>query len=396
MNRYTGSLLLAVTLFFTSCGVSGAGRAEEAAAIPSVLPSPSEQVQAEVVEFTFSASGDNLIHDGIYQQAHTRAGNNGYDFSYCYNNVKQFYANHDVNWINQETLVNDEIAPATYPCFSTPAQMGHTLYELGFRVFNLSNNHTYDQGKLGLEATCRFWDSMPEDTVTCGLYCSADDSGFALQNVQGVTIAYLGYTDHTNGLPTPQNSSIDVTYTNELEKMRQEIQTASHSADLVVVSNHWGVEGSHTVTESQIILAQQQADWGADLIIGTGPHMVQSAEWLTAADGHPAFVAYSLGNFISAQAAADTMIGAVLDCTIRQTVQPDGSKLTEIISPRLHPVITHYDVNYSNVRLYWLSDYTDALAANHGVQARMPGFSISYITDVLKNSIPSEFLAIQN
>ena len=43
------------------------------------------------------------------------------------------------------------------------------------------------------------------------------------------------------------------------------------------------------------------ADWGADLIIGTHPHVLQNAQWLTAADGRQVFTAYSLGNFISTQ-----------------------------------------------------------------------------------------------
>lgn len=391
--RCARALFLITTLLFTSCGAVGAGRAVDAPVISEDVQS-SQQNSPQTVELTFSASGDNLIHDGIYQQAYARTGGNGYDFSYCYNNVKEFYAKQDINWVNQETLVNSVLPPSTYPCFSTPAQMGHTLYDLGFRIFNLSNNHTYDQGSAGLQATCEFWDSMPKDVVTCGLYRSSGTPGLALQNVQGVTIAYLGYTEHTNGLPTPQNSSAHVTYTNELDKMKQEIQSAAHSADLVVVSNHWGVEGSHIVTDAQKALAQQQADWGADLIIGTGPHVVQSAEWLTSSDGHTAFVSYSLGNFISAQSDADTMIGAVLSCTIRQTILPDGNKSTEIVNPQLHPIITHYDANYSNIRLYWFADYTDQLAAQHGVQSRMPEFSMNYIMKILQNSISDEFLAL--
>ena len=390
MKKKLFAMLLSLSLLLSACGSQGAGSAEEAAAsVPAPTPEPTPQV----VELSFSASGDNLIHDGLYLQANQRAGGNGYDFSYCYENIKDFFAEHDINWINQETLVNDELPPSTYPMFSTPGEMGHTLYDIGFRVFNQSNNHSYDKGAAGLEATTRFWDAMPDDVVTCGLYHGPEDNGIAFQEVKGVKIAYLGYTEHTNGLPTPQGSSIHVTYTSEVEKMQHQIELAASEADLVIVSNHWGVEGSHNLTEEQCSLAQQQADWGADVIIGTGPHVVQSAEWLTAADGRKTFVAYSLGNFISAQAAADTMIGAVLTFDIQQTIQPDGSKTTEVLSPLLHPVITHYDARYSNIRSYWYSDYSDELASVHGVQARAPGFNMAYIDMVLNNSIPAEFLA---
>ena len=43
------------------------------------------------------------------------------------------------------------------------------------------------------------------------------------------------------------------------------------------------------------------ADWGADIIIGTHPHVIQPVEYITAADGRKVLVIYSLGNFISAQ-----------------------------------------------------------------------------------------------
>ena len=393
MMKKLGVLALSACMLLTGCGSFGAGRAESAANVTDVPPSPTPEPTPIVKTITFSACGDNLIHDGIYLQANARANGDGYDFSYCYANLGDYFAQRDISWINQETLINDELAPSTYPCFSTPGAMGHTLYDMGFRVFNQSNNHSYDKGITGLEATTRFWDSMPDDVVTFGLYHGPEDDGIALQEVDGMTIAYLGYTEHTNGLPTPSGSPINVVYTSETDKLQQQIQLADSQADLVIVSNHWGVEGSHSVIDAQRTLAQQEADWGANVIIGTGPHVVQTAEWLTAADGRPVFVAYSLGNFISAQAAANTMIGAVLEFDIEQTIQPDGSKSIEILSPVLRPVVNHYDARYSNIRLYWYSDYNDELAAQHGVRARAPGFSMEYITDTLQGTIPAEFLA---
>lgn len=140
---------------------------------PSPAPAPTPQPTPTVSTVRFSATGDNLIHNGIFNQAARRAqaeGETGYDFSFCYDAVRDFYAGFDVNWINQETLVNDELEPSSYPCFSTPGDMGRELYDIGFRVFSLANNHTYDKGAEGIAATRRFWASLPEDAVTCGLY----------------------------------------------------------------------------------------------------------------------------------------------------------------------------------------------------------------------------------
>ena len=108
----------------------------------------------ETATFTFSASGDNLIHQKIYQQASTRAGGNGYDFNFCYEGVSNFYQQHDLNWINQESLLSSKLGPASYPTFSTPGENGQALYNLlNMRVFSVANNHIYDQGASGIEAT---------------------------------------------------------------------------------------------------------------------------------------------------------------------------------------------------------------------------------------------------
>lgn len=365
---------------------------QEVQTVPSSSPTPGPQITT----LRFSATGDNLIHNGIYEQARWRAEKNGisgYDFAYCYENVKQFYSDFDINWINQETLVSDTLEPSTYPCFSTPGDMGRQLYDLGFRVFNLSNNHTYDKGAQGLDATMDFWSSMPKDIIASGLY-EGDSTAPVIQTVNGVRIAYLGFTEHTNGIKTPSNAPSHVIYTSELDVMQRMLEQAHSEADLVVVSVHWGVEGSHSVTQAQRDLAQKMSDWGADVIIGTHPHVVQTAQWLTAADGRHSFVAYSLGNFLNAQSTADTMVGMILTLTVQKTTQPDGTSSTVIQDPLFYPTVNHYNANYSDIRMYLLKDYTDELASTHGVRGNFPGFSLNYIISMLQQNVDPEFLAL--
>ena len=72
-------------------------------------PAPEPEPQPLVQTVRFSATGDNLIHAPIYKQARRRAsGEEAYSFDYCYEHIAPFYAQHDVNWINQETLCTDE------------------------------------------------------------------------------------------------------------------------------------------------------------------------------------------------------------------------------------------------------------------------------------------------
>lgn len=324
------------------------------------VPPPEPEPQPVTTTLRFSATGDNLIHAPIYKQAARRAAEGQrYNFDYCYEHLLDFYAAQDVNWINQETLCSKELEPSTYPCFSTPGECAEALYRAGIRVFSLSNNHTYDKGAKGIAATLRFWDEMPEDVVTTGLWYGESDYGtIPLQTVNGVTIAYLSYTDHTNGIPQSSAMTANVIYT------------------------------------SQRDLAQQLSDWGADVILGTHPHVVQDAEWKTSVDGRQTFVAYSLGNFLSTQSKPDQLIGAILTLELNKTTNPDGSVHCAVASPQLHPTVTHYDAGKSNVRTYLFRDYTSELAQAHGVRAAYPSFGIEYIQNVLQTNINSAFLAL--
>ena len=158
---------------------------------PSV-PEPEPEPQPTVTRLRFSATGDNLIHDGIYQQARARTGGESYDFGPLYENLKPFYEGFDINWINQETLVTDELPPSSYPQFCTPAACGRAIYDLGMRVIAMSNNHAYDKYADGIAATRRFWAGMPDDVVTTGLWAGeADYDRIPLQEKDGVTFAYL-------------------------------------------------------------------------------------------------------------------------------------------------------------------------------------------------------------
>ena len=305
--------------------------------------------------------------------------------------MREFYSQFDVNWLNQETLVNDEFAPSGYPCFSTPGDITDALYDLGFRVFSLSNNHSYDKGAAGIEASLRHWEAMPEDVRYMGFYTLADPTEYVYQTVNGITFGYLSYTEHTNGIPTPSQAEHGVIYLSDRETIAKQIADMRPNCDVLIVSCHMGTEGSHTVNTFQKDTAQWLADQGVDLVIGTHPHVTQNAEWLTGANGNQTFVAYSLGNFANAQSSADNVIGAVLDITFEKTTQPDGSSAVAMLDPKLHCVVTQYEAGYQNIRVYPYPAYTDELGAAHGC------FTLSrdYIENVLRQSIDEQYLALE-
>ena len=399
-----GLLAAVMIVSLTGCGAdkteeASASLAAAAQSTPSPTPEPTPEPTPTVNTVRFSASGDNLIHEGLYNQARRRAqeqGRDGYDFTFAYENLRDFYAGYDVNWLNQETLVNDAFEPSGYPLFSTPTGITDALYDIGFRVFSTSNNHSYDKGAQGIESSMAHWASMPDDVVTAGFYplteeAEAQSDGLSYQTVNGITIGYLSYTEYTNGIPTPSDAEHGVVYLDDTDTISAQMAEMRPNCDVLVVSCHWGVEGSHDVTEAQRQKAQWLADQGADLIIGTHPHVTQTAEWLTAADGRPVFVAYSLGNFISAQSSPDNMIGAILSVSFEKTIQPDGSSTTVVKEPQLIPTVTQYENGYADIRVYLFRDYTDELGAAHGNFA----LSRDYIQQVLETSIDPTFLVLE-
>lgn len=356
--------------------------------LPTSAPTPEPTPTVETVRF--SATGDNLIHDGIFLQARQRGENGSYDFTEAYEPMRTFYEQFDVNWLNQETLVNDAFEPSGYPIFSTPGDITDALYDIGFRVFSVSNNHSYDKGAEGITSSLEHWADMPDDVAVAGFYNQETYDDYTYQTVNGITFGYLSYTEYTNGLPTPSESEYRVIYLDERDLISQQIADMRPNCDVLVVSCHWGVEGSHEMTDFQTETAQWLADQGVDLIIGTHPHVTQTAQWLTGSGGNTTFVAYSLGNFLNAQSQPDNMVGAVLDITFQKTTQSDGSVSVEMLNPKLHGVVTQYEAGYQDIRVYPYADYTDELGAAHG------NFTLSrtQIEEILSSSIDSEFLTL--
>ena len=249
---------------------------------------------------------------------------------------------------------------------------------------------SYDKGAAGIEASMAHWAAMPDDVVTMGFYNLETYDNYAYQTVNGITFGYLSYTEHTNGLPTPSGTDYGVVYLDDHETIAKQIADMRPNCDVLIVSAHMGTEGTHEVNDFQRETAQWLADQGVDVIIGTHPHVVQNAAWLTGANGNTTFIVYSLGNFINAQSSRDNVIGAILDVYFDKTTQPDGSVSIAIRDPKLHCVISQYEAGYKNIRVIPYSQYTDELGAAHGE------FTLSreYIESMLRSTIDEEFFTL--
>ena len=351
------------------------------------LPEESEETPEQAyASVRLLCAGDNLIHTPIYRNAALYANNEGYDFMPCYEHLGTLISDADLAILNQETIITDDFPPDTYPSFCTPSQMAEDMTELGFDVFSVSNNHVLDKGERGLISTLGFWRDYYPDVPVYGAYLDEDDmNDIRTLTVNGITFAFLGYMEHTNGLKLPQDSQCRLVYLSEEELIKEQIEKADELADCVVVSAHFGIEVSNTVTQQQYELSRKFAEWGADIIIGTQPHTIQTMEYLDKPDGK-AFVFYCLGNFISCMDDPLSMPEILGEITVTKDLAAGEIVLSDACAV---PLVDYYDSSYSYVGVYPLSMYTSELSLTHAVK----GADLDSVLKLFRENIPREFMS---
>ena len=349
----------------------------------------------------FACAGDNLIHDNIYYDAQNEDGS--YDFSKCYAPCKKLIEGTDIAVLNQETIVNDAFEPSTFPMFSTPTEVGDAVVDFGFNVISMSNNHVLDKFSEGLISSLDYWDR--KGVVHYGAYRDeADSEDIRTMEVNGVTFAFLGYMEHTNGIFLPDEGPGKVVYLSDEETVKRQIMEADKMADVVVVSCHYGTEVLNDLNTMQIELTPKLVEWGADLIIGTQAHALSTCGYLDKPDGGKAFCYYGLGNFFSTMYDADNpdgqygraIIGIFGKLDVVKDYDSGGTVSFENV--KAIPVISHYEGDswesmWYNCAVYPYGDYTDDMFSRHMMYQRA-GVNRAVLQNYI-DYIPEEFLAYE-
>lgn len=328
-------------------------------------------------------AGDNLIHGSIYKQAKSRSDNGTYDFSYTYEGIKDIIALSDIAFLNQETIIDKDSEPSTYPMFNSPAELLDEMINVGFDVFNQSTNHTMDKGLSGAKNDLELFRSKNNIMLT-GLRQTRDDLlKPQTVDVNGITFAFLGITEFLNGLRVPSDSDLGLLYLTDSRYTQQEqydfikqmIDNAKKASDVVCVSMHWQDENITQPDTSQVDIMNKLLEYGADIVIGTGPHVLQPIEFKENGDGEQALVIWSLGNLVSCQKQRNNLLGGIADITVNK--DNTTGKIT-ISEASLIPTITHYNSNFGNVRIIPLANYNEELASLHGTSST---FTYDYIVN---------------
>ena len=342
-------------------------------------PIPEPEPEPEPISIRITAAGDNLLHNTVSFACALPEG--GYDFKPVYANIKKIIEGSDIAFINQEVMLTGEAS--AYPNLAAPAENADALIDAGFNVINLATNHTLDKGVSGLETCLETVHARPFDAVLGAFRTEEESTQLCILEKQGIRFGFLSYTYGLNGYRLPSDKQWKIALIDET-KIQNDLAAIRPECDYLIVSMHWGNEYQTTESSYQNELAQLLCDGGADLIIGTHPHVLQPMKWLEREDGHKTLCAYSLGNFVSNQHKRATMLGGILE--VELLFEEDGT-LKEIASAGVIPTVTHYKKGH--YAIYQLTEYADELAAEHGMQGYETPFNMTYLAE-LSNKILGE------
>ncbi len=253
---------------------------------PEIVRSNADVKEEEdFISVTVSAVGDVALgqddryrYQDSFAHVYEQKGS-GYFFS----GVADILAQDDLTIANLESVLSDAVGKAekydygNNYWFRGKPEYAAILSEASIEAVNLANNHMHDYGQEGYVETRKALDGA-----------GVQHFGYSdtlLTEVNGITVGLAGF-----------NQLGEYEQGRNIDAIRMEVRTMvkqlRDESDLVIVSFHWGNEYKYDVTPVQTELAHLAIDSGADLVIGSHPHVLQPLEIYK-----DRYIAYSLGNF---------------------------------------------------------------------------------------------------
>lgn len=326
-----------------------------------------------------------MIHGAVFNDPYHQNSDGSWNYDNIYDPLKDIIQGVDIANINQETVLGGrELGLSHYPMFNSPQEIGTAVVNAGFDWISQATNHSLDAGEAGIISAMNFWDAYPDITTTGLNRTQAEADTIRTIERNGVTFGLLNYTYGTNGIPLPEGKEylVNIIDKNQIKSEIKKLKEAK--CDVILASMHWGIEYQFEENAEQQDLAQFLADEGVSVIIGSHPHVIEPVKYVTGKNGNKTLVAYSLGNFLSAQ---DTPNG-ILGGGIRFEIVKKGSGEIEIENTAFYPTVTQFRPGFKDFKVYFLKDYTDAMAAEHGLNG-YDGQSVTrqYFVDLVQRVI---------
>ncbi len=337
-------------------------------------------------ELTITMAGDVLLHTPVAEAGMDENGN--YNFDFLFDDTRDEIESADLALVNQEVILGGkELGVTGYPSFNAPQELGDSLVNAGFDVICHATNHALDKGKQGILNTIDFWRNKYSQITVVGINGSQEEyDTVKMVEKNGITVAILNYTYGTNGISNPSDMPYAVN-TLEEDKVISDLKYAEENADFTIVCPHWGTEYNHDLDGMQEKWTEIFRKYGADLVIGTHPHVIEPIEMLedneegitnNHGDGDM-LVYYSIGNFVNwtsgtGEGIADRMVGGLANITLKR----DENGEVCIDDYGIRALVCHVQSGYENISVYPLSEYTDAMAEKNEIIDQDSKFTKEY------------------
>lgn len=242
---------------------------------PEQTPEPTPTPEPEVISLTVSAAGDVSL--GILQ-IHGYAGTfrEMYDLqgpAYFFQNVKHIFEEDDMTIVNFEGVLTEstDLVEKQYNIKGDPSYI--EILPLGsIEAVSFGNNHRMDYGQQGSDDTVALFE---ENNISY-----AYDDKLGIYETQGIRIGFVSVNEVYDG------EAVEVWLEEGIKQLQGE------NVNLIIACCHWGIEMESYPNDYQQDLGRKCIDWGADLVLGCHPHILQGIEIYNGK-----FILYSMGNF---------------------------------------------------------------------------------------------------
>lgn len=264
-------VILALMIGLAQCSNNTSSNAD---ALAGSAPLTTQEAQATTLTVTFAgdctlgtdeAFNPSTSFNAVYDDVENPA--------YFLQNVADIFGADDLTIVNMEgTLTTSTTRADKTFAFKGPAEYSQVLTSSSVEAASVANNHSRDYGEQSLTDTIETLDAAGVQTFGY--------DRIAYLDVKGIKVALIG----ANALSSYEETTNQVA--------QQITEARNQGAQLVLVYIHWGIERDYIPSADQINLGHAAIDAGADLVVGSHPHVIQGYEQYQGR-----YIVYSLGNF---------------------------------------------------------------------------------------------------
>lgn len=263
----------------------------------------------EGTQITLGAVGDFLIHDPLQKKAQRLQ-----TFQPIWRKwlnytqgVDQMYGNLEVTTarghgidgkiVPDPGIVYDRYVHTSYPKFNAHPQLLTDIKNSGFDVVSTANNHALDRGVEGVGATINELDAIGLPFTGTRRTGEQREAAVIIES-KGIRVAWLACTLVLN---SRDNNKQVLHCSRDWAQIEGIIKALRLQTDAIIMTPHWGDEGSNTPKNDQVRYGRRMIEAGATAVLGAHPHALQPMERFVAKDGREGFIIYSMANFVSFQ-----------------------------------------------------------------------------------------------